>query len=334
MKTSDIKQKALQLGYLVCGVIPTGAIREYTQYLDKRVESFPESKELYEPLYDNANLPENAKSIIVCTRRYNKYKVPESLNGLIGKFYMFDVRLPYSDEYRTEAEFETYLKILGIRILQCGVPDRLAAARVGLGKFGRNNFIYSPEHGSYIWIDAWVTDQELDYDTVEENIQLSACNDNCGKCMQACPTKALGSSFSMDRGKCVTQLQCFANTPDENTRSQMGTWLYGCDACQDACPLNKNKFSETKEFPLLAEIEEYLGPERLLEMDEDTYQNVVNPRFFYIGKEGLWRWKCNILGSMINSGDSKYHSLIKKSCNHEDKRIRKVAQFGCDKLGI
>ena len=330
----DIKQKALQLGYIACGVIPVSAIKEYTRQLDERVKSFPESKELYEQLYNNANPPETAKSIIVCTRRYSKYKVPGSLIGLIGKVYMFDGRLPFSDEYRAKVEFEMYLKILGIRLLQCGVPDRLAAARAGLGKFGRNNFIYDSEHGSYIWIDAWVTDKELDYDPVEDDIHLPACNDECGKCMQACPTKALSGAFSMNRGKCVTQLQCFNNAPDENSRSQMGTWLYGCDACQDACPLNKNKFSETEEFPLLAEFEEYLSPERILEMDEDTYQNVVNPRFWYIGKEGLWRWKCNVLGGMVNSGDKKYHPLIKKSCNHEDARVRKLAQFGCEKLGI
>ena len=336
LKTSDIKQKAMQLGYLACGVIPSGVIKEYTQYLDKRVESFPESKELYEQLYNNANLPENAKSIIVCTRRYNQYKAAESLNGLIGKLYQFDGRLPYSNEYRAKIEFEAYLKIFGIGILQCAVPVRLAAAKAGLGKFGRNNFIYSHEHGSYIWIDAWVTDKELDCDTVEENIRLSACNDNCGKCIQACPTRALSGAFSMDRGKCVTQLQCFAkeDKPDVNTRTQMGTWLYGCDACQNACPLNQDKFMETEEFPLLVEFEEYLSPERVLEMDEDTYQNVVNPRFWYIGKEGLWRWKCNTLGSMINSGDKKYHPLIRKSCKHEDIRIGKVAQSGCAKLGI
>ena len=336
MKTSDLKQKALELGYLACAVIPIGAIKDYAQQLDRRVQSFPDSKELYESLYGLAKPPENAKSIVVCTRRYNRYKVPESLEGLIGKVYMFDGRLPYSDENRTKTEFETYLKVLGLGILKCGVPDRLAAARAGLGKFGRNNFLYSPEHGSYIWIDTWVTDRELDYDAVEDDILLSACSDNCGKCIQACPTKALAGGFSMDRGKCVTQLQCFAkeDAPDENTRAQMGMWLYGCDACQDACPMNKNRFSEAAEFPLLADFEEYISPERILEMDEDSYQNVVNPRFWYIGKEGMWRWKCNALGAMINSGDSKYHSLIKKSCEHEDARIRKVAQFGRDKLGI
>jgi len=336
IKASNIKQKALQLGYMACRVIPASAVKEYTQYLDDRIRSFPQSKELYEPLRKQANLLEAAKSIIVCTRRYNKYRVPESLTGLIAKVYMFDGRLPYTDEHRAQTEFETYLKILGIRIHQGGVPERLAAAKAGLGKFGRNNFIYHSEHGSFIWIDAWGTEQELEYDTVEDDIRLSACNDDCGKCIQACPTKALSGAFSMDRGKCVTQLQCFAkeNEPDENTRSRMGTWVYGCDACQDACPLNENRFSETEEFPLLAEIEEYISPERLLDMDDDTYQNVVNPRFFYIGKEGLWRWKCNVLGSMINSGDSKYHSLIKKSCDHKDTRVKKTAQFGCDKLGI
>ena len=335
MKTSDIKQKALQLGYMACGAIPVSAVKDYTHYLDERVKTFPQSKELYEPLNKQANyLLEAAKSIIVCTRRYNKYKVPESLIGLIAKVYMFDGRLPYTDEYRAQTEFETYLKILGIRIHQGGVPERLAAAKAGLGKFGRNNFIYQSEHGSYIWIDAWGTVEELEYDTVEDDIYLPACNDECGKCIQACPTKALSGAFSMDRGKCVTQLQCFGNTPDENTRARMGTWLYGCDACQDACLLNENKFSETEEFPLLAKIEEYLSPERLLDMDEDTYRNVINPRFFYIGKEGLWRWKCNVLGGMINSGDSKYHALIKKSCNDEDTRVKKVALYGCDKLGI
>jgi epoxyqueuosine reductase len=313
MSTLEVKEKALQLGYLACGIIPSNIFQEYAQYLDERKKSFPESREMYEPLYDFAILPKEAKSVIVCTRRYNQYKIPVSLDGLIGKFYLFDSRLPYSHENRAGAEFEGYLKTLGITILQCNVPDRLAAAKAGLGKFGRNNFIYSPEHGSYIWIETWVVDTELDYDAVREKILLSECNDNCQKCIQSCPTKALSSSLSMDRGKCVTQLNCFSQKkPDEKTRAQMGLWLYGCDTCQDVCPVNKGKFSENEEFPLLNEFEEYLKPENLLEMDEDTFTNIINPRFWYIDKDSLWLWKCNALRCMINSGDSKYHHLIKK----------------------
>jgi len=337
MTTSEIKGKSQQLGYLGCGIIPPDALSEYTQQLDERVETFPASRELYEPLYNMINFPETVKSIIVCTTGYNKYKIPGSLKGRIGKLYLFDSRLAYSYEYRAKAEFEEYLKTGGINIVNCRIPARLSAAKAGLGKFGRNNFIFDSRNGSYISIDVWAVDKELDYDAVEENIWLAACSDNCNKCIQACPTKALSGDKSMDRGKCITQLVCYAKntfTLDENTMPQLGAWLYGCDACQDSCPVNSNKLKESEDFPLLAEFEEYLKPENILTMDEAAYLNIIYPRFWYTGKEGMWVWKCNALRSMINSGDKKYHSLIKKCCEHDDTRIREVAVYGCRKLGI
>ena len=335
MTATEIKRKALQLGYLGCGIIPPAALNEYTQQLDARVKSFPASKELYEPLYSMAHLPENAKSIIVCTMRYNRFKIPDSLKGLIGKYYLFDGRLPYSHGYREKAEFEEYIKLGGINLLRSNIPARLSAAKAGLGKFGRNNFIFDHRHGSYVWIDVWAVDRELDYDAVEENLLLAACNDECNKCIQACPTKALSGDRSMDRGKCITQLTCYAkNALDENTRTQMGAWLYGCDACQDVCPANKGKFRESEDYPLLAEIEVYLKPENILTMDEDTYLNIIYPRFWYAGKDGMWLWKCNALRCLINSGDKEYHGLVRKCCDHSDIRIKEVAEWGCRKLGI
>ena len=253
----------------------------------------------------------------------------------IGKIYLFDSRIPYTEEYRGNSEFETYIKLLGINILPAGVPARLAAAKAGLGKFGRNNFLYDSNHGSYICINTWVIDKELEYDAIENDTLLSACDDGCQKCVKACPTKALSGGFSMDRGRCVTQLSCYAKDAlDENTRLEMGTWLYGCDACQDVCPLNRDKFTETEEYPLLAVFEEYLKPENILEMDENTYKNILNPRFWYAGEDKLWLWKCNALRSMINSGEEKYHPLIKKSCNDEDARIKEIAEWGLKHLNL
>ena len=337
ISTPDIKNKALELGFSACGVIRPDSFHDYTRFLDERVKTFPESQKLYEPLYANASLPEDAKSVIVCTMSYNQYKVPESLEGRIGKCYLFDTRIAYSSEYRAKAEFEEYLKISGINVVKCNVPARLAAAKAGLGKFGHNNFIYSTEHGSYIWIDTWAVDKELEYDPPAENIYLSACN-NCDKCIKSCPTKALSGSFSMNRGKCITYLVCNAkkilypnDVLDEETRSQIGLWLYGCDLCQDACPLNRGKLKGQEEYPLLEEFEEFLKPETIMEMDEDTYRKTVNPRFWYTGEEGLSHWKYNALRSMINSSlaspeDTKYHSLIRRCLTHEDPRIRELAQ--------
>jgi epoxyqueuosine reductase len=316
-------------------VIPANSFEEYTWQLDKRVGSFPESKELYEQLYAMARQPENAKSIIVCTQRYNIYKIPDDLGALFGKMYLFEPRGPYSQDHPSRVAFEAYLKTLGLNLLPCYIPNRLAAAKAGLGKFGRNNFIYDSRHGSYVWIDAWVVDRELVYDAIEEELSLPACNDGCNKCVEACPTKAMTGEFSMDRGRCVAHLGWNAkDLPDEETRAQMGLWMYGCDACQDACPLNQDKFTATDDLPLLAEYEKYLTLERLLEMDEDTYIEHIQPRFWFIGKDGLWLWKCNALRSMINSGESKYHGLIKQFCGHEDSWVREMAQWGCRMLGL
>ena len=335
MSTSEIKHKALQLGYLACRVIPANIFDEFSQRLDERVELFPESKELYKPLYSLARSQEGAQSVIVCTKRYNKYKTPDSLSGLIGKSYLFDARVDYSPEHRERAEFDAFLKTLGIGILKGQIPARMAASKAGLGKFGRNNFIYDANHGSYISVESWVIDMKLEYDSVEEAAYLDTCNDGCNRCINSCPTNAMPGSLSMDRGRCVNQLTTWArDIPDEDTMEQLGQWIYGCDVCQDVCPANKYKFTETEEFPLLAEFVEHLSPERLLEMDEDTYVNIINPRFWYAGEDGAWLWRCNALRSMINSGDEKYHGLIKQCCAHEDERVKKTAQWGCRVLGI
>ena len=87
-------------------------------------------------------------------------------------------------------------------------------------------------------------------------------------------------------------------------------------------------------FPLLAELERYLTPEAIFEMSEDFYENVLLLYFSYPGNDGLWRWKTNALRSMINSSDSKYHHLIKKSRNSTDERIREIGRWGCEKLNL
>ena len=337
MAEMNIKQKAAQLGFASCGIIPAAVFDEYNRYLDERIRTFPQSKTRYDTMFEYASPPESAKSIIVCLQRLNKYKVPDSLKGLIGKMYLFDERLAFSDEHRARQEFETYLKLHGINILDCPVPDRWAAAKAGLGKFGRNNFIYSPEHGSHVCVSAWVVDKELDCDPVPQDIYLSECCDTCQKCIRACPTVAFSGAYSMDMKRCLAYLTFDAeDTLDEATRSQMGRWVYGCDVCQDVCPVNKGKFTENNDFPLLSQFEEYLKLENLLAMDETTFATIVHPRFWYGGnaQETLWRWKSNTLRSMINSRKTEYHHLVKGCLDHEDERLRELARWGCAKLQL
>ena len=335
MLSKKIKEKAKALGYTACGIIPATAFSEYLSELDERSRLFPKSKKHYDELRFFATPPKSAKSIIVCTQRYNKYMVPKESEPYIGKMYLFDNRVSYTCENRVNTEFETFMKVLGLNMIEAPVPDRWAGARAGLGRFGRNNFLYDADHGSYIIINTWLVDKELDFEETPENISLSACGDNCHKCIEACPTGALSGKLKMDMGKCICRVQFDKEDAlSEKMREQMGVWIYGCDACQDVCPVNKDKFIESEEYPLLKEFGELVEPESILGMDEQTYRKVLNPRFWYAGEDNLWLWKCNSLRAMINSKDPKYHTLIKRNSENEDKRISQMAKWGCEKLGI
>ena len=332
MTSAQIKEKACQLGFSACGIIPAAPFEEYRKALDERVKAFPQSKELYAPLYGLVNPPENGKSIIICISGFSHYKVPESMAKHIGKFYLFDVRLPYAEEHRATSEFTTYLKNSGAEILKGGIPDRWAAAKAGLGKFGRNNFFYTQKHGSYNYIHTWMVDAEFAPDPIHTEVIAPECTEKCLKCVKSCPTNALCGNLQMDRGKCIPQLANDRNTlPTPEEMQQMGTWQYGCDACQDICPMNKNKLTQTHDFPLLAQYEDCVQPENLLEMDQKTYVNIINPRFWYLGEDNLWLWKVNALRVMINSNNPKYRPLIEKYSTHEDPRLREVALWGLSK---
>lgn len=328
MQASDIKEKALQLGYTACGIIPADALDEYNTHVEARMQAYPQAAELNEPLQSRVCLPDTAKSIIVCTRGYNQYQVPDSLRNRIGKYYLFHGSIPYAEASRAKDEFTMYLRVAGMGLHKLSPPARWAAAKAGIGKFGRNNFIFTLEHGSYVALDTWVVDATLTYDTLADDMLMPGCVEGCKKCVHACPTQSLTDSFSMDWSKCITHLMYKKHLLKTSEREQMGQWLYGCDACQDACPLNHGKLSACEPFPLLTAFEPHLTLEAIWEMDEDTYTEVLYPRFWYARQDGLITWKRNALRAMINTNDEKYHPIIREALNHTDPVIRELAKWG------
>ena len=333
--SEKIKNRAIASGYDLCGIIPATPFYEFEQYLNKRIQDFPESKSQYEGLQNLACPAETAKSIIVCIRKYSHYKKPEYFDGKIGKVYLFDGRLAYSKEYRAACEVSSFLDSLNIEYRRDSITARWAAEKAGLGLFGRNNFIYT-KFGSYVWIDTWQVDVELNYDKTEEGAGIEClCRDDCRKCIEACPTKALSGDYSMDKGKCVAGLSFgYGEIDDKSLWDKMGTWIYGCDVCQDVCPMNKNKLEQTAEFPLMEKTNGEITLEKLFMMDEEYFLKIVQPRFWYIGEADMYIWKCSALRAMANSGDPQYHALLWEACESEDERIRETALWACSKLNI
>ncbi len=292
--TQEIKQYAKESGFISCGITSADDFPEYSTALDRLISIFPETASLYRPMDKRAWVKKNtpwAKSIIVCIRGYGKYKIPEGIKGYIGRNYLFDSRVPQNPDFLMIKNFTTWLKNTGLRVKKGRLPDRLSATRAGVANIGKNNFAYTKTAGSWINIATYMVDAQLETD---KPLLSSACPEGCDLCIRACPTGALSRPYLMRMDRCVAFLTY--GTPvsvsDELSR-KMGPWIYGCDACQEVCPLNTDKWKETISLSHLDELSEILTPLGLSEMDDRTYRQRIHPLFPYISIDNLERWHNN-----------------------------------------
>jgi len=301
-RVEQIKALASEIGYSACGVTSAEPFDDYTAALDDRVKRFPETTRLYDEMRHRAFPRQKAPwvhSIVVCLRRYGKYELPTEPIGLIGRSYLADRRYAGCPDHAMPKRMKEGLIKLGLRVKTGGVPCRAAAARAGIARFGRNCFAYSDQHGSWINIEAWQVDAELPLDAPATG---SPCPDGCNACVQACPTKALESPFVMRMDRCIAYLTFAAEGPiAPDLLAKMGCWIYGCDVCQNVCPLNRGKWENLGNIPWQNEIKQHLSAKALAEMDLDTYVNTIHPRFSYIPEDDLARWHTNATRSLQNT---------------------------------
>lgn len=335
-----IKDMALELGYEKCGIIKVEEMYDYEDRLDERIEKIPMTKGFYSKYYPFAHTQDTypwAKSIVVCVRRYDNYHVPEHLQGVIGKTYMFDVRLDEnSKDFQSGIKFEKYIQDLGIKVhteRKFGVTGmRWAAFKAGLGIIRRNNFFYT-EKGSWLTLEAWVIDKELEY---KETPNIRPCSEKCNLCIKACPTKSLSEPYTMNPLACVSCLTTFAgrDMPNESFKEEIGDWIYGCDVCQDSCPMNKNKWVGNEEFTNLEELSKKISLEKIIKMDYDFLENVLQKKFWYIPKNDVWKWKVNAINAMINNYKDEYKTSIYEALEDSHEKVREMADFAIKKLSI
>ena len=332
----QIKAKAKETGYESCGIIDAASFEEFLGELERRSALFPYSAPFYDSLRRQANPKERidwAKSIIVCLRRYDRYQIPDGLDRFVGKYYLVDGRLKYSKSHAGHDAFTRFLQELGLRTARDAAPARWSAVKAGLGKFRNNNFVYT-KRGSWNVINTWVVDKQLEHEGPVDHPQF-ACPEDCNKCIQACPTAALSAPLTMDATRCISYLTFNQGASHaKNLWGQMGTWLYGCDVCQNICPANAKTWQETEDFPEPWPLKDLLTPESLLSMDEETYLVKLQPRFWYIGKDDIWQWKCNAIRVMANDYVSKYEQCITRALADPNENVRATARWALGKAGI
>jgi epoxyqueuosine reductase len=335
-----IHDQALALGYEKCALIPLPLLSGFGSEVDRRLDLLPEDKakgvdravfDRFEPFRRLNEVYPWAKSIIIAVNNYGVYQIPKNLIGKIGRSFCVDSRLDENcDEYKASVALEEFMIQNGLKVeteRKYGLaPLRWAAYRAGLGRGRKNNFFYT-QSGSWIHLEAWLGDQEL---SLTENVELKPCPKDCDLCRKACPTGALTEPYLTRPSSCLTFLNAarpinWVNHPQSKAA---GEWIYGCDMCQAACPFNRDKWREEKEFPGLLELSQNLDLAQIVDLDYAWIREKLAKKFWYVPAERAFQWKMNALNALKNSWPrSEWLPYAKKALNDESPEVRNMAAW-------
>jgi epoxyqueuosine reductase len=238
MKTADVVQLGETLGLDAVGVTRAEAYDETERHIvDRRERGLFAGMKFTMAQPERSCHPETllegARTVVSGALCYWQPEAPlEPGEGRLARY-------TWSDGYATLGE---KLDVLGrrlggdYRVLVDANQhvDREAAARSGVGFYGKNTMLITRRHGSWVVLGTLITTVEL-----EPTERFDADCGSCRLCIDACPTSALDEPGTLDSTKCLSYwTQAPAPIP-ERYRSALGAQVYGCDICQDVCPWNR-----------------------------------------------------------------------------------------------
>jgi epoxyqueuosine reductase len=209
--------------------------------------------------------------------------------------------------------------------------DRAAAARAGLGWLGKNTNLLVPGTGSYVLLSEIVTSAPLDVDEPSKK----SCG-SCDACLRACPTGALVAPGVLDNRRCISfwTIEHRGAVPRE-FRPLMADWIFGCDLCQEICPVNTVSRPQAPD----AKATEAFGPliearprlDALLSLDEAAFRERFRASAVWRSRRsGLLRNVCIALG---NVGTRASVPALASALDDEEPLIRGHAAWALGRLG-
>jgi len=186
--------------------------------------------------------------------------------------------------------------------------DRAAANRAGIGWFGKNTNILTPQFGSWVFLGQVITDLEL-----EPDAPLKKSCGSCVRCIEDCPTGAIVAPYVVDNARCISYLTIENRGPiPRELRPLMGDWVFGCDICQDVCPVNRKARPAGQPIPFPAAMRSspstssgpteqmaFLDLIELLEMLEDEFRGrFAGTPVMRAKRTGMRRNACVALGNL------------------------------------
>ena len=310
--------------------IRDGHMDGYSWYTEERVRRANRPQELLE----------GAKSVISLALSYNT-GAPNPSDGQPrcgprGKI----ARYAWGDDYhdvikKRLREFAAKLPDVAGRPVKTRIfvddgpmNDRAAAARAGVGWFGKNTNILTQTHGSWVFLAQVITDIPL-----ESDAPLKKTCGQCSLCIPACPTDAIVSPYVIDNKRCISYLTIeLRGAIPRELRPLVGDWVFGCDICQDVCPVNRKAQGSLE--PAFRQRHDFAAPALmpLLELDQAAFSARFRRSPIKRAKRvGLQRNVCVALG---NIGDpAAIPALTGALQTHDSGLVRGHAAWALGRIG-
>jgi len=340
LSKKEVIAKSAELGFADIGFTTVEPFTSQKEILEARKEDYQHFKgypDMVRGTDPRSGFPE-AKSMIVLLEAYFNESFPVVMEAHFGRCYQDDDRITRDKRYPRIKAFRGFLRDHGIQSKVPGnVPHRISAARAGVANFGKNNFLYANRcNAGSSWILPIVITVDAEFEPDEPSIKVG-CPDWCkNTCIAACPTRAIKGPNRLNPTRCISYMSYYSReiTPVE-LREPMGTWIYGCDRCQNVCP--RNAAWQTRKLLMnqrvAAKVEDFELP-KLLHMDKAYFESRIRPHMFYIDSENIWLWKMNTVRAMGNSLNPDYiPDLICAFKENDDERVKGMISWSLGKLG-
>lgn len=306
--TASLKAKASELGFALAAACPAVAPTGVTRLRDWLEQGFAGEMQYIgdrEQAYSHPRyVLDGVRSILMLTLNYRTQQPvpPQPGQGRISRYAWGPTdyhNLIHDRLWELVALVKGTVPGAAARGVVDSAPllEREFAELAGLGWIGKHTLLLNRQQGSYFFLAALLTDQELIFDQPQETDHCGTCT----ACLDACPTQAFPRPYLLDATRCISYLTIeLEGAIPRDLRSGIGEWLFGCDICQDVCPWNRfapeaadAEFQPRQDVPANPQ-----SLAALFDLDDDTFRRQFRHTPLWRAKRrGILRNAAIVLGN-------------------------------------
>jgi len=272
-----------------------------------------------------------ARTMICVLRDYHQDLPPAG--PLEGRVSVYAVGRDYHDVLGEDLrELATWLQeSFGARtriaVDSSALLERQYAREAGLGWIGKHTLLLRRDRGSWFFLGEIVTDLDILPDDGDAHDHCGSCE----RCLDVCPTRAFPRPYVLDARRCISYLTIeHRGVIPPELRPLMGSWVFGCDLCQDVCPWNRYARSATGDgFRPRGSLPNVDLAELVGITDQEFRDRFRGSPIFRAKRNGLVR---NAVIALGNSGSKEAVAPLRRALEDESWLVRLHAAWALGRL--